>query len=184
MLEVITGCMYSGKTTRFIQRVEKLEEEGKTVFRLKPMQDFRYSKNDIVTHDGVKIKGIAIDEVDEIHEILSEEEYDVIAIDEVQFFHWDFIEIINELADSGKHVLLAGVDLDFSGSPFGIMPEILAYADVLIKLNAKCSVCQENASRSQRLVNGKPARKKDPRIIYSDEITYEPRCRKHHELRD
>lgn len=184
MLELITGSMFAGKTTRFIARVENLRQEGKNVVVLKPIQDFRYSKNDVVSHDGLRVKGLAVDEVFEIREIVEEEGCDVIAMDEIQFFGWDFVEVVNELADRGVHVLLAGLDMDFTGRPFGIMPELLAYADVLTKLHAKCSVCDGVASRNQRLVNGKPAKAHDPIFVSGEHIRYEPRCRIHHEVKD
>lgn len=184
MLEVITGSMYAGKTTRFIERVNELRKEGKTVSVLKPIQDFRYSKNDVVSHDGVKIKGLAVDEVFEIREIVEEDGSDVIAIDEIQFFGWDFVEIVNEIADNGVHVLLAGIDMDFTGRPFGIMPELMAYADVLVKLHATCSVCGGVGSRNQRLVHGQPAKEHDPVYATGEHITYESRCRLHHEIRE
>lgn len=180
MLELITGSMFAGKTTLFIERIQALREAGKNVTVLKPIQDFRYSKNDVVSHDGLRVKGLAVDEVYEIREIAEEEGCEVIAIDEIQFFGWDFVEIVNELADQGVHVLLAGLDTDFTGRPFGIMPELLAYADKLVKLHGKCCVCDGIASRNQRLVNGKPAKLHDPIFASGDHITYEPRCRYHH----
>jgi thymidine kinase len=182
VLEIITGCMYSGKTTHYIQRVEALEKEKKSVIRLKPVQDARYSKNDIVTHDGVRIKGLAVDEVDEIIEIVQEEACDVLAVDEVQFFGWDFVRIANELANDGVHVLVAGVDLDFAGRPFGIMPDLMAHADKLTKLNATCTVCGKEASRSQRLRFGQPVSEHDPIFATDEHTTYESRCRRHHEV--
>ena len=184
MLELITGSMFAGKTTLFIKRINELREAGKNVVVLKPIQDFRYSKNDVVSHDGLRVKGLAVDEVFEIREIVEEQRCDVIAMDEIQFFGWDFVEIVNELADRGVHVLLAGLDMDFTGRPFGIMPELLAYADVLVKLHAKCHVCDGIATRNQRLVNGKPAKLHDPIFVSGDHITYEPRCRFHHEVED
>lgn len=183
MLEVITGCMFSGKTNTFIKKVNEIEYEGKTIIRLKPVQDFRYSKNNIVSHDGNQVKALAVDEVYEILEIVKEEECDALAIDEVQFFSWDFVDVVNELADNGVHVIVAGLDLDFTGRPFGIMTELLAYADKVIKRNAKCKTCGGIASRSQRLVNGKPAKEHDPIFTSGDHITYEPRCRIHHQLK-
>lgn len=183
MLEIITGSMYAGKTTRFISRVNELRAEGKTVSVLKPIQDFRYSKNDVVSHDGVKITGLAVDEVFEIREIVEEEGSDVLAVDEVQFFGWDFVEIANEMADKGVHVLIAGLDLDFTGRPFGIIPELMAYADLLEKLHTTCSICGGVGSRNQRLVNGQPAKEYDPIFASGEHITYESRCRLHHEVR-
>lgn len=183
MLEIITGSMYAGKTTLFIERVNDLRDAGKTVSVLKPIQDYRYSKNDVVSHDGLKIKGLAVDEVFEIREIVEEDGCEVIAIDEIQFFGWDFVEIVNEIADKGVHVLIAGLDTDFTGRPFGIMPELMAYADKLVKLHAQCAICGGIGSKNQRLVNGQPAKEHDPIFAAGEHITYESRCRIHHEVR-
>lgn len=182
MLEVITGCMFSGKTTRFIERVKELKAEGKTVIVLKPEEDVRYSEDHVVSHDGVQIQGLSIDETDQIWEFV--EDCDVIALDEVQFFGWDFAETVNEIANQGIHVLAAGLDLDFRGRSFGIIPELMALADTVTKLSGNCSECGELASRSQRLVNGFPAKESDPVYVETadDLIQYEPRCRRHHEV--
>lgn len=183
MLEVITGCMYSGKTTTFINLTKELQNEGKNVVILKPIQDSRYSKNNIVSHDGLEIKGLAIDEVDEIWEFI-DDDIDILAIDEIQFFTWDIVDILNEIADKGVHVIVAGVDLDFKGKPFGIMPVLLAYADKVKKLSSTCAICGNLASRSQRLVHGQPAKITDPILVSANGITYESRCRIHHEIRE
>ncbi|QST02905.1 thymidine kinase (plasmid) [Pontibacillus sp. ALD_SL1] len=182
MIELITGCMYSGKTERFIERVHELKGEGKHILQFKPVQDDRYDKNDIVSHDGRRIKGLAVDGPDELMEIVEGEEPDCVAIDEVQFFGWDFVRVVETLANQGVHVLLAGLDQDFTGRSFGIMPDLMAQSDVMIKLNATCARCGDPASKSQRLVYGRPAAIYDPIVIVKEGVTYEPRCRKHHEL--
>lgn len=182
MIELVVGPMFAGKTTHFIKRINELREEGKNVIIFKPVQDFRYSKNDVVTHDGISVKGLAVDEVYEIKDIIDQEDCDVLAVDEVQFFGWDFVEIVNELADNGIHVLLAGLDTDFTGRPFSIMPDLMSYSDVLLKLNGICSVCGGLSSKSQRLVNGFPASEYDQIVVVDESVTYEPRCRLHHEI--
>jgi len=185
VLEVITGSMFSEKTTELIYRVREYEREGKTVVTLKPVQDARYSRNDVVSHDGLKIRALAIDGVDEIYEIVEEEECDVLAIDEIQFFGWDLLDVISDIANRGIYVMVAGLDLDFKGKPFGIMPELMALADIVNKKHARCKVCGKIASRSQRLINGVPAKESDPIFLNSENenITYEPRCRYHHEVK-
>ena len=181
-LEVITGCMYSQKTETFIAKINELRESGKEVVVLKPMQDSRYARHDVVSHSGIRTKGVAIDDLSEIWEYI--EGIDVLAIDEVQFFeNWDFVDVINDIVSQGVEVILSGLNLDFKGRPYGVMPMIMASADVLHLLHATCSVCGKEATRSQRLVNGKPASVNDPVHIVSEHITYEPRCRSHHELR-
>jgi thymidine kinase len=184
MLEVITGCMFSGKTNGLIARMGELRAEGKKIAGFKAIQDDRYSKHNIVSHDQLEMEGLAIDEVYEILEVVREEQCDAIAVDEVQFFSWDFIDVIHQLLEEGRHVVLAGVDLDFTGKPFGIIPELMAYADLLTKKNAICRSCGNVASRSQRLVDGMPARSSDPLFITEKYITYEPRCRSCHEVRE
>jgi thymidine kinase len=185
MLEVITGSMFSEKTTELITRVKEYEKEGKNVIIVKPVQDSRYSRNNVVSHDGLKIRALPVDGVDEIFEVIEEEECDILAIDEVQFFGWDFLEVISHIADKGVYVLAAGLDLDFRGRPFGIMPELMALADIVKKKHAKCSICGNIASRNQRLVNGVPAKESDSIVVTgtNESITYEPRCRFHHEVR-
>lgn len=182
MIELITGGMFSGKTNLLIKKMEEFEKEGKVVVRIKPIQDNRYSEREIVSHDGKRVRAIPVEEVFDIASIMQEDEGDVLAIDEVQFFNWSFIDVIQEIVSQQKHVLLAGVDLDFAGRPFGIMPELCVYADILHKLNAKCSVCGETASRSQRFVNGRPSKPHEPVFLKGSDITYEPRCRFHHEI--
>lgn len=186
MLEVITGSMFSEKTTELIHRVKTYEAEGKHVVTLKPIQDSRYARHDVVSHDGLTMRALAVDGVDEIYEIVEEEACDVLAIDEVQFFGWDLLEVVVELANRGVYVLVAGLDLDFRGRPFGIMPELMALADIVQKKHATCAVCGRIASRSQRLLNGVPAKASDPIFLMdaTEAIQYEPRCRFHHEVRE
>lgn len=185
MLEIITGSMFSEKTTELITRVKEYEKEGKNVIILKPIQDSRYARNSVVSHDGLKIRALPVDGVEEIYEVIEEEACDILAIDEVQFFGWDFLDVITQIADQGVYVIAAGLDLDFRGKPFGIMPELMALADIVKKKHAKCSVCGNIASRNQRLVNDVPAKESDPLVVIgnNENITYEPRCRFHHEVR-
>lgn len=180
MLEAITGCMYSGKTTEFIELVKQLRKDGKQVVALKPTRDSRYSKHNIVTHNGIQLKGISIDDISEIWDLI-DENTDVIAIDEVQFFEdWDTPKILNDIANKGIHVVVAGLDTDFKGEPYGIMSELLAYADMVIKKSAECSVCGEDATRSQRLVYGEPVKRSDKLFYEHPHMSYEARCRNHH----
>lgn len=181
LLEVIIGCMFSGKTELFIKKVNELKKEGKNVVVLKPIEDTRYSKNDVISHSGFKTKGISIEEVSEIYDYI-DEEVEVLAIDEAQFFSWDLPEVANELANKGIHIIIAGLNLDFKGEPFGIMPELMALSDKLFHLQGTCSVCKKPATRSQRLYKGKPANPTQPIVMIGNEISYESRCRKHFEI--
>jgi len=108
----------------------------------------------------------------------------VVAIDEVQFFADPIVDIVQELANQGYRVIVAGLDLDFRGEPFGPMPKLLSIAEQLTKLQAVCTICGSPASRTQRLINGKPASYYDPVIMVGAEESYEPRCRHHHEIPD
>ena len=180
MLEIFTGCMYAEKTTELIEMVKMFQKEGKEVVALKPVTDSRYSKNHIVTHSGVQLKGIVIDNVHEIMEYI-DETTEVLAIDEVQFFEdWDTPSILNDIANQGIHVICAGLDTDFRGEPYGIMPDLLAYADVVVKKAAVCSVCGSDATRSQRLLYGEPVKRTDKLFYEHPHMSYEPRCREHH----
>ena len=182
-ITVISGPMFSGKTNYFIELVDNFKKQGFNVLTLKPMQDSRYARNDVVSHDGATTKGIAIDDVHEILDFIDEDpDIQAIAIDEVQFFSWDFIDVIDEILKRDIHLILAGLDLDFKGQPFGIMPSLFSYATQVKKLQGKCRICGEPSTRSQRLVNDKPAKRTDPLVISGDFIDYEPRCLKHYEL--
>jgi thymidine kinase len=180
-LEMVVGCMYSKKTEYLIKQIESLKKEGKSIAALKPIQDYRYSKNDIVAHSGIRTKAVAIEEMGEIYEFA--EGVDVLVIDEIQFIeNWDFIDVVEEFLQRDMHILLAGLDKDFRGNPYGVVPQLMAKCDTLIKLYGVCRVCGAPASFSQRLVNGFPAHINDPIYIVSPDITYEPRCRRHHEI--
>lgn len=181
---MITGCMYAEKSTELIELVQAFQEEGKSVLVLKPTLDSRYSKNHIVTHSGIQMKSISIGNIQEISDLI-DENFDVIAIDEVQFLEdWDTPKLLNDYANQGIHVIVSGLDTDFKGDPYGIMPELLAYADIVIKKTATCSVCGDIATRSQRLVHGEPVKKNDKLYYIHPHMTYEPRCRKHHVVLD
>jgi thymidine kinase len=182
-LTVISGPIYSGKTNYFIQTVKGFKQQGIHVLTLKPVQGSRYARNDVVSHDGEVTDGIAIDEAYEILDYLDDDrDIQAVAIDEVQFFGWDFIEIVEDLLKRGIHLILSGLDLDFKGQPFGIMPHLLSFATQVKKMQAVCRQCGEPAHRSQRLVDDRPAKRTDPLVIEADHIRYEARCLAHYEL--
>ena len=180
-IEVICGCMFAGKTEELIRRIHVLSYAKKNIRVFKPKIDNRYSETEIVSHSGQKIKCHVISKPKEILELMDRND-EVIAIDEAQFFDESLIEVCDYLADGGKRVMLAGLDTDFRGEPFGIMPQLMTKAEFVTKLTAVCAKCGAPATRTQRLINGKPANFDDPIILVGEKESYEPRCRHCHEV--
>jgi len=178
-LEVIVGPMYSGKSEELIRRIRRTKIAKQKVQVFKPEIDNRYSKEDVVSHCGGKVEAIPVKDSSEILNIL-EEDTQVVAIDEVQFFDEGIIDIITTLADNNKRVICAGLDTDFRGVPFGPIPTLLATAEFVVKIQAICVVCGNPATRTQRLINGKPAKYEDPIVLIGATESYEARCRKCH----
>jgi len=147
----------------------------------KPIIDKRYHVERVTSHAGSAFDAIPIQKAAQILELL-DDDTTVVAVDEAQFFDDEIIEIVQQLADRGLRVIVAGLDTDFRGEPFGCMPVLMAIAEKVDKLQAICMVCGEPASRTQRLVNGQPARYDDPIIIVGASEMYEARCRKHHQV--
>lgn len=174
-IEVIVGCMFSGKSEELIRRIKRAIIANQKAIVFKPQIDNRYDLDKVVSHNGISIKAIAINNPKEIANY--SKDYEVIGIDEAQFFNEDLIDIVEELANSGKRVIIAGLDQDFRGEPFGIIPNLMAIADSVDKLHAICVVCGAVATKSQRLVNDKPASYDDPVILVGSKETYQPRCR-------
>ncbi len=180
-IEVITGSMFCGKTDELIRRLRRATIARQKVQVFKPVIDDRYSVEKVRSHAGGEYDALPINTSSEILTRL-EPDTTVVGIDEAQFFDSEIISITSRLADSGIRVIIAGLDTDFRGEPFGPMPALMAKAETLDKLHAICMVCGEHASRTQRLVNGKPARYDDPVVIVGAAEMYEARCRKHHEV--
>lgn len=180
-LEVICGCMFAGKTEELIRRINVLSYARKNILVFKPKIDDRYSTTEIASHAGSKVPCIVISEA---KEILNHVNYDtdVVAIDEVQFFDEDIVDICEYLADSGLRVMVAGLDKDFRGEPFGVLPDLLTRAEFVTKLTAVCAKCGAPATRTQRIINGKPASFNDPIVLVGAKEAYEPRCRHCHEI--
>jgi thymidine kinase len=179
LLEVITGSMFCGKTDELIRRLRRATIARQKVQVFKPKIDARYSIQRVTSHAGSDYEAIPITDA---REILTNLDGDttVIGIDEAQFFDDELVEIVQSLADRGVRVIVAGLDTDFRGEPFGPMPVLMAKAERVEKLNAICMVCGGEASRTQRLVNEKPARYDDPVVIVGAAELYEARCRRHH----
>lgn len=180
-IEVITGCMFAGKTEELIRRINVLEYAKKKIVVFKPKIDDRYDENDVVSHAGKSVKSYAISKAREIFDYL-EEDVEVIAIDEVQFFDDEVVDICDYLADRGKRVMVAGLDMDFRGEPFSIMPRLITIAEFVTKLTAVCMKCGAPATRTQRLVNGQPSHYDDPIVQVGASESYEARCRHCHEV--
>ncbi len=178
-IEVITGCMFSGKSEELIRRLKRAKIARQKIQVFKPSIDTRYSEIDVVSHNGDKITGIPVKDSSEIAEKVLPDT-DVVGIDEAQFFDEGIVKVANALADRGIRVIIAGLDMDFRGEPFGPMPKLLAIAEEVQKLHAICTVCGEDATRTQRLINGRPARYNDPVIMIGASEKYEARCRRHH----
>ncbi|MGG1255567.1 thymidine kinase [Bacillus velezensis] len=180
-LELICGSMFSGKSEELIRRVKRATYAKQEVKVFKPAIDNRYSEEAVVSHNGTSMTSHVISSSAEIWDHISKST-DVIAVDEVQFFGESIIGDLSSLADKGYRVIAAGLDMDFRGEPFGVVPNLMAVAESVTKLQAVCSVCGSPASRTQRLIDGKPASYDDPVILVGASESYEARCRHHHEV--
>ncbi len=178
-IEVVAGPMYSGKTEELIRRIRRAEIAKQKVQVFKPEIDNRYSKQDVVSHAGDKIQSVPVKSSKEILKKLLDDT-DVIGIDEAQFFDDSLVEIVSKIANNNRRVICAGLDMDFKGEPFGPMPKLMAIAEFVDKIQAVCMVCNNPATRTQRLINGKPAKKSDPVVLIGAQESYEARCRKCH----
>lgn len=182
-LEVITGSMFAGKTEELIRRIKRLQYAKKNVLVFKPTIDNRYSFDEVVSHNGESVKSIVIQDAMEIYDYINPT-IDAVTVDEVQFFSPEIVNVLDDLADRGIRVIAAGLDRDFRGEPFGCMPELLTRAEFVAKLTAICTVCGAPATRTQRLVNLKPASYNDPIVLVGAKESYEPRCRHCHQVPD
>lgn len=182
-LEVITGCMFAGKTEDLIRRIKVLEFAKKKVMVFKPTIDDRYSKTMVVSHGGSSVNSILASRAKDILDYV-DDTVDVVAIDEVQFFDHDIIHVCDILCSQGKRVMVAGLDTDFRAEPFGDMAYLITTAEFVIKLTAVCTKCGAPATRTQRIVNGKPASYHDPIIMVGASESYEARCRHCFEMPD
>ena len=168
-IEVICGSMFSGKTEELIRRLKRAKFARQRVEIFKPAIDVRYSEADVVSHDSNTISSTPIDSSASI--LLFTSEIDVVGIDEAQFFDSSLIEVCNQLANNGIRVIIAGLDMDFKGNPFGPMPGLCAIADEVSKVHAICVKCGQLASFSHRTV------KNDKQVLLGETAEYEPLCR-------
>ena len=181
-IEVICGSMFCGKTEELIRRLRRSIIPRQNVKVFKPAIDHRYNEQQVTSHAGMIFDAIPINSASEILKYVTEET-DVVGIDEAQFFDEAIISVLQSLAEDGKRVIVSGLDLDFRGEPFASMPILMAMAEKVDKLQAICMVCGGTASRTQRLVNGEPAKYNDPVVIVGASEMYEARCRKHHMIK-
>jgi len=178
-IEVICGSMFSGKSEELIRRVRRAEIARQRVAVFKPVVDDRYDRRQVASHDGARVEAVPVRASADILAHLSDG-VTVAAVDEAQFLDEGIVEVAQRLAGRGVRVIVAGLDMDFRGEPFGAMPRIMALAETVDKLQAICMVCGAPASRTQRLVNGRPAAYTDPIILIGAQEAYEARCREHH----
>lgn len=175
-LEVISGSMFSGKSEELIRRIRRAELAHIKMAVFKHRVDNRMSIDFIHTHSGDKLKAIALDKPDDI-KLFVTEETQIVAIDEAQFFSPNIIRVALELVEEGKKVVIAGLDLDFRGVPFGPIPPLMAIADHVTKLYAVCMTCGNDAHYSQRLIDGRAAKFDDPIVLIGAQDVYQARCR-------
>ncbi len=178
-IEVICGSMFSGKTEELIRRIKRAQIARRRVQVFKPALDNRYSAEEVSSHNGVRAQAVPVVSAAEIADFV-DPGTEVVAIDEVQFFDSGVVQLCERLAAGGKRVIVAGLDQDFRGELFGPLPELLARAEHIEKLQAICVLCGAPASRTQRLINGQPASYTDPTILVGATEAYEARCRACH----
>lgn len=180
-IEVICGSMFSGKSEELIRQVRRALYGNIRVHVFKPAMDDRYADEAIVSHNGTSVVARPVQKATQMLDVLVDGA-EIVAVDEAQFFDDGLIEVTQTLANKGIDVLIAGLDTDFRGEPFGPMPELLAISNTVNKLSAICPICRNPASRTQRLIDGRPALYDDPIILLGAQESYEPRCRHHHEV--
>lgn len=181
-IELICGSMFSGKTEELIRRMRRAVIAKQKVQVFKPAIDTRYQIENITSHNGLHFEALPVNEAQDIFNSL-ESDTTVVAFDEVQFFDPAIVDVCESLAEQGKRVICAGLDMDFRGVPFGLMPELMARAEQVDKLHAICVKCGEEASRTQRLIEGEPAAIDDPVVLVGAAEVYEARCRQCHQVK-
>ena len=181
-IELICGSMFSGKTEELLRRVRRSEIARRRIQLFKPRIDHRYGHRQVTSHNGMARSDAVAAESAAALLAQVPAGTDVVAIDEVQFFDAAIADVCRELADRGVQVIAAGLDQDFRGEPFGAMPLLMALAEQVDKLHAICVRCGAAATRTQRLIDGEPARYDDPVIFVGGSESYEARCRTCHDV--
>lgn len=180
-VEVVTGSMFSGKTDELIRRLRRARIARQEIQVFKPSVDTRFEEGKVTSHAGTEFEAVAVEHAADIPGMLAPDTT-VVGVDEAQFFDHEIIGVVQTLADQGLRVIVAGLDTDFRGEPFGPMPALMAQAERVDKLHAICMVCGDLASRTQRLIDGRPARYDDPVVVVGASELYEARCRDHHDV--
>jgi thymidine kinase len=173
--------MFSGKSEELIRRLRRAEIARQKIQVFKPAIDIRFSEKKVTSHAGTQFEATPITSSDELIALL-DDDTTVVGIDEAQFFDLEISVVIQELANRGLRVVVGGLDTDFRGEPFGPMPILMAQAERVDKVNAICMICGDAASRTQRLIDGIPAKYDDPVVVVGASELYEARCRQHHEV--
>lgn len=168
-IEVICGSMFSGKTEELLRRLRRAKFANKKIEIFKPGVDTRYDDTDVVSHDKNKIRSTPVSHSENI--LLLANDTEVIGIDEAQFFDSGLVAVCEKLALNGKRVIIAGLDMDYKGKPFGPIPQLLSVADYITKVHAICMVCGDIALHSFRLTD------EDKTVLLGETESYEPRCR-------
>lgn len=180
-IEVICGPMFAGKTEELLRRVRRLEYAKKNIVVFKPSIDDRYSNEEVVSHNNSRTKSVNISYARQIFDYI-DKDTEVVAVDEVQFLDEEAVGICEFLASKGIRVIVSGLDKDFRGEPFSFMPKLLSLAEYVTKLTAICVVCGQPATRTQRIVDGKPAKYNDPIVLIGAQESYDARCRSCHKV--
>lgn len=178
-IEVITGSMFSGKTDELIRRLRRARIAKQNVQVFKPVIDNRYAVEKVTSHAGTEFDATPVAAAAEILPLVRPDTT-VVALDEAQFFEAAVAELCQALAARGVRVIIAGLDQDFRGEPFGPMPHLMSLAEHVDKLHAICAVCGGEASRTQRLIDNRPAHYDEPIVVVGASELYEARCREHH----
>ena len=168
-IEVICGSMFSGKTEELIRRLKRAEFANQKIIIFKPITDIRYSQNKVVSHDSNEIESIPVANSKKILEL--SKDVDVVALDEAQFFDNEVVDVSNQLANTGKRVIIAGLDMDFEGNPFGPMPYLMAIAEFVTKVHAICTETGNLANYSHRISKNKDL------VLLGEREEYEPLSR-------
>ncbi|PLX09210.1 MAG: thymidine kinase [Marinilabiliales bacterium] len=169
-IEIVCGSMFSGKTEELIRRLKRAKIAGQKVEIFKPAVDVRYDEEDVVSHDKSKVTAMAVQNASQI--LFYADDFEVVGIDEAQFFSNELVDVCDQLANKGKRVIIAGLDMDYLGKPFGPIPSLMSTAEYVTKVHAICMRCGNLASYSHRTINN------DKLVVLGETESYEPLCRK------